>query len=180
MNMNKIQSTEKSVNSKNFGHAEKAPFSCITTEFGKITIDGKTYNQDILIDVNGKLIARTDISMRYYGHAQKSEISGMPKMHHIFEHHHTICREEVKELIEEQKPDYLIIGTGQYGACKLEESIPKICERNNIKIIIMKNAKHFCDAKNSPLFFSMKKTPEAIKEFNSLSGKKIGVFHITC
>jgi len=141
--MNKIQSTEKSVNSKNFGHAEKAPFSCITTEFGKITIDGKTYNQDILIDVNGKLIARTDISMRYYGN------------------HHTICREEVKELIEEQKPDYLIIGTGQFGACRLEESIPKICERNNIKLI-------------------MKKTPEAIKDFENLSGKKLGLFHITC
>jgi hypothetical protein len=115
----------------------------IETEFGKIIVDGKTYNQDILIDVNGKLLARTDISMRYYGS------------------HHTICREEVKDLIEEQKPEYLIIGTGQYGACRLEESIPKICERNNIKLI-------------------MKKTPEAIKDFMNLPGKKLGLFHVTC
>jgi len=115
----------------------------IETEFGKITVNGKTYNQDILIDVNGKLIARTNISNQYYG-------SG-----------HTICKEEVKELIEEQKPEYLIIGTGQFGACRLEESIPKICERNKIKLI-------------------MKKTPEAVKEFNSLSGKKLALFHITC
>jgi len=115
----------------------------ISTEFGKIVIDGKTYNQDILIDVNGKLIARTNISMQYYGN------------------HHTVCREEVKELIEEQKPEYLIIGTGQFGACRLEESIPKICERNKIRLI-------------------MKKTPEAINEYNKITGKKLALFHITC
>lgn len=115
----------------------------ITTEFGKITIDGKTYIKDILIDVNGKLLGRTEMSMQYYGN------------------HHTVCREEVKELIEEQKPEYLIVGTGQYGACRLEESIPKICERMGIKLIV-------------------RKTPEAVNEYNKLPGKKLAVFHITC
>jgi hypothetical protein len=115
----------------------------VETEFGKITVNGKTYNKDILVDVNGTILGRTDISMRYYGN------------------HHTICREEVKDLIESQKPQFLIIGTGQFGACRLEESIPKVCERNNIKLI-------------------MKKTPEAVKEFNNLSGKKLALFHITC
>lgn len=115
----------------------------VETEFGKITVNGKTYNQDILIDINGILSARTNISLTYYGN------------------HHTICREEVKDLIESQKPEYLIIGTGQFGACRLEESIPKICERNKIKLII-------------------KKTPEAVKEFNSINGKKLALFHVTC
>jgi hypothetical protein len=115
----------------------------VETEFGKIVVNGKTYNQDILIDVNGSILGRTDVSKRFYGNQ------------------HTVCREEVKDLIEQQKPQFLIIGTGQFGACRLEESIPRICERNNIRLIL-------------------KKTRDAVDEYNKLQGKKLALFHITC
>jgi len=116
----------------------------ITTEFGKIIVDGKTYTYDILIDTKGNVMKRGEMSVTYYGS------------------HHSICTEEIKRLVEEQKPQVLIIGTGQYGAAKrLEEGISRTCERNGCKLIIAK-------------------TPEAVKLFNESQSKKIALLHATC
>ena len=113
------------------------------TEFGKIIVNGKTYNKDVIIDANGAVLWRTNIGVQYYGNQ------------------HTVCTEEIKYLIEEQKPQYLIIGTGQFGACRLEAGVSRTCEKNGVRLIT-------------------KKTPEAIKEFDNISGKKLGLFHVTC
>lgn len=116
----------------------------VETEFGKIIVDDKTYNYDVLINTKGNVMKRSDISITYYSSL------------------HTIRTEEIKQLVEEQKPEFLIIGTGAYGAAKrLEAGIERECKKNNVKLIVAKN-------------------PEAAKLFNETTGKKAALFHATC
>ena len=112
------------------------------TEFGKTVVDGKTYEYDITIDANGKVAKRSDISKAYYDTG------------------HVICTEEIKKLLE-TKPEIIVIGTGQYGKCRLEEGVSRTCERNKVRLIV-------------------EPTPKAIKSFNDAVGKKAGLFHLTC
>lgn len=115
-----------------------------STEFGKIVVDGKAYNEDIVIDVAGNVKKRSNISKTYYGT------------------HHVICREEIRELLEcRQRPEVLVIGLGQYGACRLEQSVSRECNKHQIKLIA-------------------EPTPKAIKSFNETTARKAGLFHLTC
>jgi hypothetical protein len=58
---------------------------------------------------------------------------------------------------------HLIIGTGYSGLMAVDRSVEEYCLKNKIDLEAMT-------------------TPEAVKRFNSLSGKKnlIGAFHLTC
>ncbi|MGB9707770.1 MAG: MTH938/NDUFAF3 family protein [Candidatus Pacearchaeota archaeon] len=87
-----------------------------STEFGKIVIDNKTYNYDIIIDGNGVVAKRSDIGEKHYGT------------------HHLICTEEIKDLLA-SKPQVLIVGLGQYKACHLEQGAERICEKYGTKLI---------------------------------------------
>lgn len=111
-------------------------------EFGKIVIDGKSYSYDVVIDAEGRVLKRSDVSQTYYGS------------------HHVICTEEIKQLLK-TKPQVIVIGTGQYGACRLEQNVEKICKVENVKLIV-------------------EPTPKAIKTFNQLKEKKAALFHLTC
>jgi len=57
----------------------------------------------------------------------------------------------------------LIIGTGYNGLMIVDRSVEEYCRKNEIDL-------------------EARTTPEAVKRFNTLSGKKnlIGAFHLTC
>ena len=117
----------------------------IETEFGKIVVNGKSYNKDILIDSNGKVFWRTDTAKEFYGTS------------------HSICTEEIAFLLtSEPQPRVLFFGTGQYGgANRLEGGIKRECDKKGISLVV-------------------KKTPDAVTEFNKTSATKAALFHVTC
>lgn len=83
------------------------------TEFGGITIDGKTYNEDVKILPSGKILKR-------WG----------PK------DSHALCAEEFNEILKEkEKPEVIVIGTGTSGLAKLEPEARAEIKKHNIKII---------------------------------------------
>jgi hypothetical protein len=73
---------------------------------------------------------------------------------------HTISRDEAEHVYQEGS-DGIIIGSGQYGAAALSKEATGFLQQKN------------CMVKLLP-------TPEAILEWNSTSGKWLGLFHITC
>ncbi|MCL6500744.1 MAG: MTH938/NDUFAF3 family protein [Candidatus Pacearchaeota archaeon] len=113
-----------------------------STEFGKIVVDGKTYDSDITIDAKGIVAKRSNASERWYGT------------------HHVICTEEIKDLLV-SKPQVLVVGLGQFKACRLEQGAEKSCEKYGTKLVA-------------------EPTPKAIKIFNETAARKAGLFHITC
>jgi hypothetical protein len=88
----------------------------------------------------------------------------------VLKERHKIGAEEVKRAID-QKPDTIIIGTGESGLAEVTPKAQEEIEKNGIKLII-------------------DKTEEAIKTFNVLKEdseeeegvkeKVIGLFHLTC
>jgi len=117
--------------------------------FGSITIDEKTYNHDV--------------EVRYLG--SKTEILSWQR-----EESHDINVDSVKRAVE-QKPDTIIIGTGESGLAKVTESAKEFIAEKGIKLIT--------DI-----------TGEAIKTFNVIQqgsieeegeeANLIGLFHLTC
>jgi len=108
-----------------------------STKFGNIVVDNKNYDKDIKILPSGKILNR-------WG----------PKGSHL------ICLEELNEILDD-KPDVIVIGTGQEKIAKLEPDAKKKIQEKNIKLII-------------------EPTPQAIISFNDLNEKKAGLFHLTC
>ena len=114
--------------------------------FGSITIDGKTYNYDVEVRWTGEVLKW------WRGES------------------HIIDFEDLKRAMEE-KPEIIVIGTGESGLAEVTAEAQKEINLKGIKLII-------------------DKTEEAIKTFNILSeesekeeGKQkrvIGLFHLTC
>ena len=113
-----------------------------STEFGKIVVDGKEYNEDIVISANGNVIYRQGISESRYGT------------------HHIVCKEEISSLLQDS-PRVIVIGTGQYGACRLEKGVEEEAKKQDAKLIV-------------------ERTPKAIHLFNNITDRKAGLFHLTC
>jgi hypothetical protein len=77
------------------------------TEFGSITVDGKTYQHDVIIRLSGKVEKRRKrLSKEQYGTS------------------HVISKEEAKFVFEDGC-DLLIVGAGQQGNVRLS---PEACE----------------------------------------------------
>jgi hypothetical protein len=113
------------------------------TEFGSITIDGKTYDHDVVIRKSGKVRKRKKNLSRKHGSS------------------HTISLEEA-EFIYRKGSRELVIGTGQNGNVRLSPEAREFFEQKRCEVIA-------------------EPTPQAIHIFNALkSGKKIGLFHVTC
>ncbi len=89
-----------------------------STEFGSITIDGKKYDQVLIID--GK------VSEREYS-----------KLKDIHKTSHQVGEWELKQLLE-GKPEAIVIGTGQDGVLKVDENTKRVIKENNIEIFIEK------------------------------------------
>ena len=67
------------------------------TTFGTITIDGKTYEHDVLIRLSGEVVKRKKkLSKKYYGTS------------------HTLSKDEAK-FVFERGCNQLIVGSGQMG-----------------------------------------------------------------
>jgi len=73
---------------------------------------------------------------------------------------HTISLPEMKYVFQEGA-DGIVIGSGQYGAAKLSEEAAAYLKKKGCRFLI-------------------KPTPDAMKEWNTLQGNWIGLFHITC
>ncbi len=73
---------------------------------------------------------------------------------------HVIDENEIEILLKEN-PKTIVIGTGFEGIAKLTDKARENILKNKIKLI-------------------EKKTPEAVKTFLTLKGKKAGLFHSTC
>lgn len=124
--------------------------------FGSITIDGKTYEHDV--------------EVRWTPHQKFGEDQACEVLKWWRKESHIIDIEDVKRAVE-QKPDTIIIGTGESGVAEVTESAQNFITEKGIKLII--------DI-----------TGEAIKTFNIINeasaeeeGKKnrvIGLFHLTC
>lgn len=114
--------------------------------FGFIKINGRNYDYDVEVRWTNEVLAWP------------------------FRERHLIDAEEVRRAIE-QKPDTIVIGTGESGLAEVTREAQEEIKRNEIKLII-------------------DKTEEAIKTFNVLKedseeeeGKQekvIGLFHLTC
>jgi hypothetical protein len=105
--------------------------------FGKITIKGEDFEDIKIID---------DIVTPW--HAAE---------------HHTVTEQDILDLIE-NKPDYIIIGTGASGLVYVKNDVIQKIEQKNIKLII-------------------ESTKKACEEFNRLKteGKKVNaILHSTC
>src|SRR5271157_5351884 len=71
------------------------------TSFGSITIDGKTYEHDVIIRLSGEVVKRKKkLSKKYYGTS------------------HVISKDEAK-FVFEKGCEHLIIGSGQMGNVNL-------------------------------------------------------------
>lgn len=115
-------------------------------KFGFIRINGKNYDHDVEVRWTDEVLPL------------------------IIKERHKIDAEEVKKAVE-QKPDTIIIGTGESGLTEVTEKAREEIIRKGIKLII-------------------DKTEEAVKTFNVLKEeseeeegikeKVIGLFHLTC
>ena len=73
---------------------------------------------------------------------------------------HTISLPEI-EFVYEEEAEGIVIGSGQYGVAELSQEASTFLDRKHCSVII-------------------EPTPKAIQEWNRITGKWIGLFHITC
>ena len=113
------------------------------TAFGEITIDGKTYDHDVIVRLSGEIMKRKKkLSKKLYGTS------------------HIVSKDEAK-FVFEKGCRQLILGSGQYGNVRLSPEAEAFFAKKKCEVVI-------------------KSTPQAICAFNEASGKKIGLFHVTC
>ncbi|RLE60247.1 MAG: hypothetical protein DRJ35_03850 [Thermoprotei archaeon] len=110
-------------------------------EFGKIVINGKQFIRDIIV---------TSESVVEPNWWRKEG--------------HKLFVEDIKDYIEEYKPEMLIVGTGYHGFMKVQKEVVDYMRKKDIDLIALP-------------------TETAVKLFNKCveSGRKVmGAFHLTC
>ena len=81
------------------------------TAFGSITIDGKTYEHDVIIPLSGEVVKRKKkLSKKYYGTS------------------HVISKDEAK-FVFEKGCEQLVIGSGQMGNVNLSPEAEDISRK---------------------------------------------------
>ena len=86
------------------------------TQFGSITINGKTFNHDVVIRKDGEVEKRQKkLSNAVYGTS------------------HTISLEEAKYIYEKGATE-LIIGTGQYGIVELSDKAVQYFKKKKCEV----------------------------------------------
>ncbi len=87
------------------------------TEFGSITIGGKTYDHDVLVRLSGEVVKRKKkLSKKIYGTS------------------HTISQDEARFVYEKGCRD-LIVGTGQYGNVRLSPEAAEFFAKKRCRVI---------------------------------------------
>ena len=121
------------------------------TGFGWIQIGDRRYDSDlVLVDIGDGLVR---VKERDKSHAEIKYGTS-----------HVIDWEEIKVYLEPWggvQFEHFFLGTGQYGMAKLDPEARRILEKKGFKIHV-------------------KKTPQALAEWEETKGKKIGIFHVTC
>lgn len=118
---------------------KRAPKMIESYSFGQIVVDGKRYTSDIIIFPN-----------RIKNNWRRKE-------------GHRLNIEDLKEVLQE-KPEILVLGTGNYGFVKVSADVKDYLQADGIELVI-------------------KSTRDACNTFNSLvkSGKKVvAALHLTC
>lgn len=88
-----------------------------STEFGCISIDGRTYEYDVIIHLSGEIVKRKKkLSKKYYGSS------------------HTISKDEAK-FVYEDGCKTLVLGTGQDDNVRLSKEAAEYFERRGCKVI---------------------------------------------
>jgi hypothetical protein len=106
-----------------------------STQFGSITIEGKTYPHDVIIHLSGKVSKRKKkLSKKYYGTS------------------HTVSKEEA-EFVYEKGCEQLILGTGQYDNVKFSPEATDYLDKKGCEVI----------AKPTPVALAMFNESEAKK-----------------
>ena len=82
-----------------------------STKFGSITIDGKTYHEDVIITWDGE-VKEIHLAVRH--------LFGLPEFNQIT-----------------SKIDLLIVGTGGSDLCKISDELREVCRERGIELIEM-------------------------------------------
>jgi hypothetical protein len=95
------------------------------TGFGNITIDGETYNHDVVIRLRGDIVKRKkNLSKRLYGTS------------------HLISKDETK-FVFEKGAELLVIGSGQEGNVRLSPEAEAYLAKKGCEIVIQPTPKAF-------------------------------------
>lgn len=105
--------------------------------FGSITVNGKNYTQDIWLDFNGQV----EFWQR--------------KASHII---------EKSDLVFKERPEIVIIGTGQVGVAEVSSDVLTYLKKEKIDFFIEPTGK----------------AVELYNQFKTENKKVIGFFHLTC
>jgi len=88
------------------------------TSFGNITIDGKTYDHDVVIRLDGNIVKRKKkLSKKLYGTS------------------HMVSKDEAK-FVFERGSELLILGSGQDGNVRLSPEAEGYLAKKGCKIVI--------------------------------------------
>ncbi len=89
------------------------------TAFGSITIEGETFDHDVLIRPDGTVKKRRKhLSKAIYGTS------------------HTISRDEAEHIFKDPA-DQLIVGTGQTGRVRLSDEAADFFKQHHCKVILL-------------------------------------------
>lgn len=88
------------------------------TAFGEITIDGKTYDHDVVVRLSGEVIKRKKkLSKKLYGTS------------------HVLSEDEAKFLFE-KGCDQIVIGSGQMGNVQLSSEAAAYFDKKGCKVLL--------------------------------------------
>lgn len=88
------------------------------TAFGSITIDGRTYDHDVIIRLdNGVKKRKKKLSKAVYGTS------------------HLVAKEEIRNIFE-KGAKLLVIGSGQYGRLALSDEARKFLQKKKCAVVI--------------------------------------------
>lgn len=94
-----------------------------STAFGSITIDGKTYNHDVVIRLSGEIVKRRKkLSKKYYGTS------------------HVLSKDEAK-FVFEKGCERLVIGSGQMGNVHLSPEAEAYFAKKGCKVLLQPTPK---------------------------------------
>jgi len=113
------------------------------TGFGWVRIGKDTYDYDIIIHANGKVSKR-----------RKKASKGLTG-----EYGHTPLSEFELDLLEEEKPERVFIGTGSYGALPLTPKALRLLEEHHAVIL---------------------PTPEVLLRMEAEKRPYVAILHVTC
>jgi hypothetical protein len=88
------------------------------TTFGTITMDGKTYEHDVVVRLSGEVAKRKKkLSKKYYGTS------------------HVLSKDEAK-FVFEKACEQLIVGSGQIGNVRLSPEAEAYFAKKNCKVLL--------------------------------------------